>query len=230
MPPEYIATIAVAALALVGTCVTAIFQYRATVNTRKSKELEEAKQRAEAAEKALEKEKQDRQFAELQSQIQSLSSSLEDTRNEIKYVGDRLDKYKKVTDKELEEQGESIQKIIDVLSKNAHMYSGIMHMHAQTESRMQALMDVQTYNMKFANETATTLRIIGELVSHAMGNNPQDAERLQDALTASSTTHKEFIDNILGAQQHFFKDSAPESDNMMESETLSEKVHDKIDT
>lgn len=222
MPPEYLVTLAVALIALIGTVFGAVLQYRAAVDNRRSKDAEAARKEAEEATKKLEEAERTKDRQELQRQIEELTS-------EVQRLGDRFDKLKIATESRLNDHDDSIKKVVEVLSHDARVYSGIMRMHAQTESRMQALMDVQTYNMKFANETATSLRIIGELVSHALGSTPEDAERLRDTLDASSTTHKNFVDNILNAQQHFFKDTAPKSDSVIEPDKFTDKLHDIVD-
>lgn len=232
MPPEHIATIVAAGLACFSAIVVAIIQYKQNQTAKRDKELEEANKRAEEAERKLEKEQREKEQQELKDQLRELTESVgkmnDSFHKEIQYLGARFDKLKLQTEGRLDQHDESIRKIVDVLSRDARMYSNMMRLHAQTETRLQSIMDMQTYNMKFANETATTLRIIGELVNHAIVNSPEDSTRLQAALTDNKNAHSAFVNNLVTAQQDFFKQSMPNSDAIDDDEAEGAKIHDMI--
>lgn len=232
MSPESIATIVAAGLACVSAIVVAIIQYKQTQTAKRDKELEEANRRAEEAERKLEKERREKEQEELREQLRELNESVgkisESVQKEIQYLGARFDKLKLQTESRLEQHDDSIRKIVDVLSRDARMYSNMMRLHAQTETRLQSIMDMQTYNMKFANETATTLRIIGELVNHAIVNSPEESQKLQAALTDNKNAHSAFVNNLVTAQQDFFKQSMPKSDAIDDDEIQGDRIHELI--
>lgn len=203
LTPEVIGVIAAAALAMIGTCMTAYFQYKSSKATAKKEADEEARRRAEEAEKELEKTRKEEEQRQINERFEDLSEKLEKMSKNIEFINGRLDNQKLAFDKRMEQTEASIRMIIQVLSKNAREFSSLMKMHQQTETRLQIMMNIETQNLKFSKELSSTLGTIAEVLSHSL-NDDEAVAQVRDTIESSKLTDKQFMDAILEAQKDFF--------------------------
>lgn len=203
LTPEVIGVIAAAALAMIGTCMTAYFQYKSSKATAKKEADEEARRRAEEAEKELEKTRKEEEQRQINERFEDLSEKLEKMSKNIEFINGRLDNQKLAFDKRMEQTEASIRMIIQVLSKNAREFSSLMKMHQQTETRLQIMMNIETQNLKFSKELSSTLGTIAEVLSHYL-NDDEAVAQVRDTIESSKLTDKQFMDAILEAQKDFF--------------------------
>jgi predicted RNase H-like nuclease (RuvC/YqgF family) len=221
MNGEILATIIVALIALFGTIVTAVLQYRATEEAKKAKHYDEEKQRADAAERKLEKEQRDREHEQIKAEMESLHKEIAKVHEDVQHLGDRIDAVKKTTDAHLSSHDDTLAKISDILSRDARTYSGLMKMHSQTESRLQALLNIQICSMQFANDTAATLHVVGDILGHTLEDEEAQG-KLSEAVSKHEGAQNNFIKELMNQQQSLF------NSNMMDnaSESAEERSDD----
>lgn len=206
-----------AAFAMLSASIVAFFQYREH-KAKKAKEAEDAdkekaaaeKARADAAERQLREEHEQADRDRLQATLEGMQKQISSIESQVNHMSQEMND-------RIEHAEESITAIVEILSKNARTMSQMMHMHAQTESRLQALMEIEGYNMRFTNETSTTLRAIGEIIAGALLDQ-DDAEKLNAKIEENTRAHKDFIDQIIEKQKDFFSEPLMQDDPRAEQE------------
>lgn len=223
---EHIATVLCAIIAMMGTIVVAFFQYRSVIRQKKSeleadsaKELEQAKKdleeskRAEA-DRALREEIQKMNSA-ITASVQAVANEVSDMQKHVKGMDERMDKLSRTMERRMATHEERMRAIVEVLSKNARTFSALIRAQKQTDTRLQTIMEVESYNLKFSQQTAGALAIVGEvLAEHIEAADASDTDmfRLREALKTANGAHSGFTDKILNAQVSFVA-QVPASDH-----------------
>lgn len=212
-----IAAVICAAIAMIGTAIGAFFQYRSTIKQKKdeleaknAKELEEAKKKIEESEKAeadraLRDEIQ-RMTSEVTSSVQAVARDVSDMQKHVKGIDERMDKLSKTMERRMSTHDERMRAIVEVLSKNARTFSALIRAQKQTDTRLQTIMEVESYNLKFSQQTAGALAVVGEVLAERIevaGATETDMFRLREALKTANAAHSGFTDKILNAQVSF---------------------------
>lgn len=182
-------------------------------NDKEKKQNAEAaaeKARADAAEKQLREEHEQQERERLQVTLDSMQRQINSIETQLTHVSTEMAE-------RMAHAEESINSIVAILSKNARAMSQMMHMHTQTENRLQALMEIEGYNMRFTNETSTTLRAIGEIMAGALLD-PEDAKKINAKIDDNTKAHTEFIDQIIEKQKDFFTEPLATDDQKAEKE------------
>lgn len=182
-------------------------------NDKEKKQNAEAaaeKARADAAEKQLREEHEQQERERLQATLDSMQRQINSIETQLTHVSNEMAE-------RMAHAEESINSIVAILSKNARTMSQMMHMHTQTENRLQALMEIEGYNMRFTNETSTTLRAIGEIMAGTLLD-PEDAKKINAKIDDNNKAHTEFIDQIIEKQKDFFTEPLVTDDQKAEKE------------
>lgn len=216
---EVHATVIVALFALISSVAGAFINYKAqrTANETKKqaetdRELAAARQKIDDQERIAAREKLDGQINALsemmQSNFKTMKKDMEKMHVEIDSVKASVRSLEEKTDKRLANQEERMRAIVDVLSKNTRTFSAMMKMHAQADSRMGTLMEVSSYNLKFAKETANALQVVGEVLCEVAEDHANvsetDMTRLNGTIGTNTVAQQQFMDKIIAAQMAFF--------------------------
>lgn len=217
MPTEVYVALVTGICGCVGLLITAVFQVIAAGKKRKSdaddaqnKELEEAKK------KLAEKEQKERDET-IQRQISDIAEQGKNTQNEIKMLASQVEKMRNHANIRASESEDGIRMITTILSKDARTRSNLIHMYARTESQLKTLMEIETYNLRFTKDTATTLTTVGELLAKLLDSS-EDAARLRRSLDENKEMQDEFMDGVINAQKTLFDQTGMQAETEIEAE------------
>lgn len=217
MPTEVYVALVTGICGCIGLLITAVFQVIAAGKKRKSdaddaqnKELEEAKK------KLAEKEQKERDET-IQRQISDIAEQGKNTQNEIKMLASQVEKMRNHANIRASESEDGIRMITTILSKDARTRSNLIHMYARTESQLKTLMEIETYNLRFTKDTATTLTTVGELLAKLLESS-EDAARLRRSLDENKEMQDEFMDGVINAQKSLFDQTGMQAETEIEAE------------
>ena len=211
------AAVICAVIAMIGSSIAAFFQYRSTIKQKKNeleaqnaKELEEAKKKIEESEKAEAdralREEIQKMTSEITSSVQTVAKDVSDMQKHVKGLDERMDKLNRTMERRMATHDERMRAIVEVLSKNARTFSALIRAQKQTDTRLQTIMEVESYNLKFSQQTAGALAVVGEVLAERIetaGATETDMFRLREALKTANAAHSGFTDKILNAQVSF---------------------------
>lgn len=218
-----VAAVICAAIAMFASTVGAVLQYRATLKQKQAeldantnKELEQAKQELEKskrleAERAFRAEMQDMNRA-LATSVDNIAKSVSDMEKHVKGLDERMEKLDVTMERRMTTHEERMRAIVEVLSKNARTFSALVRAQRQTDTRLETIMEVESYNLRFSQETAGALAVVGELLAEQVesaGATDTEMFRLREALKTAKGAQSGFTEKILNAQVAFIaKDPA----------------------
>lgn len=228
MPVEVQVALATGVLGCAGLVITGIFQILAIRKERKSKEIAAKDKELEEAKTKLDKVERDKKDELLQRQIKTIEDTSSSTQKDIRTLAQQVEKMKDHVTARASESEDGIRMITAILSKDARTRSNLIHMYARTEAQLRTLMEIETLNLRFSKDTASTLNTVGELLAKLITSG-DDLQRLRKTLDGSKESQEEFLDNILGAQKQFF-DQSHDSINNKELDEEIEKLNRIIST
>lgn len=218
MSPEAIATMAAAFLALIGTVIMAVSQYKAAVDTKRSKALEDAKAEARENKEKLEAAERQRTLDSVERQILDLSRGMDENfgslGKDISEMGRRIDAVSETVDKRLSEQDEKLQALSDRLGETAREYSMLMSLHRQMETRIEGIIEIENYNLAFSKRTSASLEQVEELLHNALKRNEaavDETEKLAEIIDDTRKNQTEFFNNVVGVSMDYMKPKSDEA-------------------
>ena len=204
-----------ALLAFAGTAFTAYMQYKSS-KAKAKKDAEEADaQKAKKAEEELEAQNKRIYEESIQRQFQELGAKIDSVSNGMTAINQRLDMQKKQFDNRIFEVEESIQMIIQVLSKNAREFSSLLKLQGQTESRMQVLMDLEMQNLRFSKELSSILDKVADVLNRSI-NDEEIAKKIQEIVAESGSIDRDLVETIISSQRAIFKQSGTATATVVE--------------
>lgn len=228
MPVEVQVALVTGVIGCVGLVITGVFQVLSMRKERKSKEMAAKDKELEETKKKLDDAEREKKDALLQRQIKSIENTSSSTQKDIRTLAKQVEKMKDHVTARASESEDGIRMITAILSKDARTRSNLIHMYARTEAQLRTLMEIETLNLRFSKDTASTLNTVGELLAKLISSG-DDLQKLRKTLDASKESQEEFLDNIIGAQKQFF-DQSHDSINNKELDEEMERLNRIIST
>ena len=213
MPPEATATIVVALLALAGSIFTSVMQYRNKMSAAAKAEIDRLQKEKDDAETKLEKEKLEKTFTEMKQSLDTMQQNIDKVDRRVEKITLKIDARLQATD-------DTIVKLTEVLSRNARMYSSMMHVHTENGERIRRLAQFEQYNMQFTKDTAGAIIQIGEIMTKGLPDN-EDTRALKKLLDNAQTSQNQFVDKVMNTQMGSLVET-PQAPDSVSVPTVSE--------
>lgn len=199
------ATVIVAALALVGTIVTGFFNFKSakdikqTDAERKAHEKAEAeKKRADEAEEKLKTQQLMETFDDIRDSIAAVQANVEKVMARVEDANQHMERINVTLSARIQGTEDSCDKIVQLVAKLAQNYTTLSACHAQTESRIQKLIALETTNMQFTKEIGT---IVHHLSTIILDTHPEYAAStdMKNVIDMIESSEKDFLNSMVGS-------------------------------
>lgn len=212
-----VAAVAVAALALIGTLYTAYTNLKSKQKEKRSeaeeaarRQADEMKKRADEAEAALKERAQQETLEEIRRAVKDLADKVDGVSRNVQSVHHRVDAMQMKFSARLQDTEESIDKITKLLSRYARTYSSLIAMNHQTSERVQQMIRMESYNLKFTKGVADFLDSMGTVIlkMHADESDDKAYQELQSVLDGVEISRQTFLQNMMQENVNMFQNPA----------------------
>ena len=212
-----IATVLVAGLALIGTIANGLIQLRSQKKEKQTeneaaaqRQANEMKKEADVAKQQLKDQEQKETLDEIKRSIAALSEKVDSVSNGVRSVHTRVDAMQTKFSKRLQDTEESIDKITLLLSRQARTYSSLIAMNQQNSERVQQMIRMESYNLKFTKGVADLLNSMGIAVLglHADDEDSKPKQAIQRIIDAVEASRQEFLQDVMQENVNMFQNPA----------------------
>ena len=226
-----IATVLVAALSLIGSIIVGFMQMRSSRQEKQSaseaearKQAEDMKKKADEAEEKLKEREQQETLDEIRRTLDTLTAKVDNVSKNVQSVHSRVDAMQLKFSARLQETEESIDKITKLLSRYARTYSSLIAMNQQTSERVQQMIRMESYNLKFTKGVADFLDSMGTAVLglHAAESDSRAYQSLQKVLDGVEVSRQDFLQNVMQENVNMFQN--PTNQVKMEATPTQEEI------